>query len=130
MGKEYHRHLVANGFEKEMLEWFEISLEEELLRYYFVARKLEVPLAFSRVVLNVIFKKNNEVDMKFSNIPKNKFVSDMYTVTEQEIYINTLRDNLAVAETHLNEVLSSRRWRLGNFLTAPYRKLKSHFFHS
>jgi hypothetical protein len=51
----------------------------------------------------------------------------MYTVTEQEIYIDTLKKNLEQSERHLQEVLSSRRWKLANILSSPYRCLKSLF---
>ncbi len=89
-----------------------------------------MPHAFSRAVLNVIFRKNEQNDQEFSEIPENKYISDMYTVKEQEIYINTLLCNLVRAEEHLNEILSSRRWRMGNFLAAPYRKFRTFFTHS
>lgn len=130
IGKDYGRYLVANGFEEKILGWFEVTFEEELLRHYFVVKELDVPHAFSRAVLNVIFRKNEQNDQEFSEIPENKYISDMYTVKEQEIYINTLLCNLVRAEEHLNEILSSRRWRMGNLLAAPYRKFRTFFTHS
>lgn len=125
MGRDYDQYLVADGFENEMLQWFEVSFEEELLRQFFLVRKLQVPLAFSRVVLNVIFKKNETLAPCKSRVPNNKYVGEMYTISEQEIYINTLENRLKAAEQQLNEMLSSRRWRLGNYLSGPYRKVKS-----
>jgi len=129
LGRDYHRYLVANGFEGEMLSWFEVSLEEELLRYFFLAKELDVPLAFSRVVLNLIFKKNEDINVTGEDIPKNRFIFDLYTVTEQDHHIDTLRKNLAARELQLNEVLSSKRWRLATALTSPYRKLKRMLSH-
>ena len=130
MGSGYDRYLVANGFEKEMLDWIGISFEEELLRQFFLIQKLEVPLAFSRVVLNIIFKKKEGLSPCNSRIPKNKYVVEMHTISEQGIDINTLQDRLHTAEQQLNEMLSSRRWRLGNYLAGPYRKVKSLFSRS
>ncbi len=129
MGKEYGRYLVANGFEEEMLRWFEVSPEEELLRYYFLLKELDVPLAFSRVVLNVIFKKGEEIKPCADKIPENVFITDMNAVREQNASIHTLRESLAAAEIHLNEILSSKRWLLGSIIAAPYRKLKAFFSH-
>ncbi len=104
LGKDHGRYIVANGFEEEILSWFEVSLEEELLRYYFTEKKLAVPLAFSRVVLNIIYQKGRHRQTGGAAVPKNKFIADMYTVTEQEIYINTLRTALITAETRLLEL--------------------------
>jgi S-adenosylmethionine-dependent methyltransferase len=103
LGMDHGRFIVANGFEEEILSWFEVSLEEELLRYYFMEKELSVPLAFSRVVLNIIYKKGNPAAGSGAAVPKNKFIADMYTVSEQEIYINTLRTALITAETRLLE---------------------------
>lgn len=130
LGKNHGQYLVANGFEKEILSWVEVSFEEELLRHYFLVKELDVPLAFSRVVLNVIYKKSNEIPPCAENIPENVFITDMNTVREQQASINALRENLTTTEKHLNEILSSKRWLMGNIFAAPYRKIKTFFSHS
>ncbi len=127
LGKNHGRYLVANGFEEEILSWVDVSLEEELLRHYFLAKELDVPLAFSRVVLNVIYKKSDDIEPCAENIPKNIFITNMDIVRERDASIETLRENLSATETHLNEILSSKRWLVGNILSAPFRKIKTLF---
>ncbi|WP_417911473.1 class I SAM-dependent methyltransferase [Candidatus Electronema sp. TJ] len=127
IGKEHGKYLVANGFEPEILTWFDVSLEEELLRHYFLTKKLDVPLAFSRVVLNVIYKKSERLlpEPELASAPESIFVADKYLLREQNFVINRLNEQLTAAEKHLNEVLASKRWRIGNLIAAPYRKLKA-----
>jgi len=57
LGEKYKEYICAEGFESEILSWFGVNLEEELLRYYLKEKKLNIPLAFSRSVLNVTFMK-------------------------------------------------------------------------
>lgn len=130
LGKNHGQYLVANGFEKEILSWVEVSFEEELLRQYFLLKELDVPLAFSRVVLNLIYKKCDDLPVCDENIPENLFVTDMDIVREQNDSIQKLRNNINATEKHLNEILSSKRWLLGNLLAAPYRKIKTLFSRS
>ncbi|HDH08375.1 MAG TPA: class I SAM-dependent methyltransferase [Gammaproteobacteria bacterium] len=130
LGTDYGSYLVANGFEKEMLDWVGVSFEEELLRHYFLVKKLDVPLAFSRVVLNLIYKKDKGIIQQSENIPENVFIADMSTVRELETTVNRLRIDLAATEKYLHDILSSKRWLMGNILAAPYRKLKSIFARS
>ena len=127
LGKEHGKHLVAHGFEPEILTWFDVSLEEELLRHYFFEKKLDVPLAFSRSVLNVIYKKSERLlpEPERAFAPESIFVADKYLLREQNFVINRLNERLTAAEKHLNEVLASKRWRIGNLIAAPYRKLKA-----
>ncbi|MCI5164865.1 MAG: class I SAM-dependent methyltransferase [Candidatus Electrothrix sp. GM3_4] len=58
LGKDHEKYLVANGFEQEILTWLDVTFDEELLRHYFLVKELDVPLAFSRAVLNLIYKKS------------------------------------------------------------------------
>ena len=53
--------LAADGYEPEMLTWFPITLEERLLQTFFLARNVQAPIGFARFVLNLIFKKPNDV---------------------------------------------------------------------
>jgi hypothetical protein len=124
LGKNHGRHLVAHGFEEEILSWVEVHFEEELLRHYFLVKKLDVPLAFSRIVLNLIYKKSEMPAPELAPPPENIFIADKQQLIEQDFVISSLNKRLAAAEQQLNEVMSSKRWLLGNLLAAPYRKLK------
>uniref|UniRef100_UPI0040560AB1 methyltransferase n=1 Tax=Candidatus Electronema sp. TaxID=2698783 RepID=UPI0040560AB1 len=124
IGKEHGKYLVASGFEPEMLSWFDVTLDEELLRHYFLFAHVDAPLAFSRVVLNLIYKKHDGPPPELALPPDSIFVADKYLLREQNFVISSLNERLAAAEQQLHEVLSSKRWRIGNFIAAPYRKLK------
>ncbi len=128
LGKEHSNYLVAHGFEEEVLSWFQVSFEEELLRHFFQVKELDVPLAFSRVVLNLIYKKNEEIVPQLPPVPEYIFIVDRYLFREQDFVIKRLEEQLATAEKQLDDMLTSKRWLLGNMLTSPYRKLKSMFF--
>jgi S-adenosylmethionine-dependent methyltransferase len=124
IGKKHGRYLVASGFESEMLSWFDVTLDEELLRHYFLFAHVDAPLAFSRVVLNLIYKKHDGPAPELTPPPESIFVADKYLLRQQSAVSSSLNERLAAAEQQLHEVLSSKRWRLGNMLAAPYRKLK------
>ncbi|MDU9047598.1 MAG: class I SAM-dependent methyltransferase [Candidatus Electrothrix sp. Rat3] len=127
LGKDHGKYLVANGFEQEILSWVDVSLEEELLRYFFEAKCLDVPLAFSRIVLNLIYKKSEIPSACLPPAPEQIFIIDKYLYREQELVINSLNERLAAAEKQLHDILASKRWLLGNILAAPYRKMKALF---
>ena len=97
------------------------------MRYYFLSKEIDAPLAFSRVVLNVIFKKNEELNPANNTLPLNNFVADKTTILEQEAHLETLQTNLAACEQQLNEILHSKRWQLANVLALPYRRFKTLF---
>ncbi|MGX9726329.1 MAG: class I SAM-dependent methyltransferase [Candidatus Electronema sp. VV] len=124
IGKEHGKYLVASGFEPEMLSWFDVTLDEELLRHYFLFAHVAAPLGFSRVVLNLIYKKHDSPPPELAPPPESIFVADKYLLREQNFVISNLNERLAAAEQQLHEVLSSKRWQLGNLVAAPYRKLK------
>ncbi len=124
IGREHGKYLAASGFEPEMLSWFDVTLEEELLRHYFIFANVDAPLAFSRVVLNLIYKKSEIPALELAPPPESIFVADKYLLREQNFVISRLEERLDAAEQQLNEVLSSKRWRIGNCIAAPYRKVK------
>uniref|UniRef100_UPI0040562D11 class I SAM-dependent methyltransferase n=1 Tax=Candidatus Electronema sp. TaxID=2698783 RepID=UPI0040562D11 len=124
IGKQHGRYLVASGFEPEMLSWFDVTLDEELLRHYFLFAHVDAPLGFSRVVLNLIYKKHDSPPPELAPPPESIFVADKYLLREQNFVISNLNERLAAAEQQLREMLSSKRWQLGNLIAAPYRKLK------
>ncbi|MCI5158248.1 MAG: class I SAM-dependent methyltransferase [Candidatus Electrothrix sp. AUS1_2] len=125
LGRDHAQYLVANGFEPEILSWVEVHFEEELLRHYFQVKQLAVPPAFSRVVLNLIYKKSDNMTPQLAPVPEPIFLADRQLVRDQETTIRVLSEQLAAAQQQLNDVVTSKRWRLGNLLAAPYRKLKS-----
>jgi S-adenosylmethionine-dependent methyltransferase len=51
--------LVGSGFEQEIVDMFPSGLDEELLRLYVQRSGLPIPLAFTRRVLNLIFRKGD-----------------------------------------------------------------------
>ena len=57
IGDEYAKYIIANGYEKEILEWFGVTLEEDILRFYIDNKKYKINNAFKRSVLNLILKK-------------------------------------------------------------------------
>ncbi len=125
LGKNHGQYLVASGFEAEMMNWFGISLEEELLRYYVLKNELNIQLSYTRTVLTVIYKKSNDIETCHDDIPENSFISGRSVVKDQEGVIKTLREDLKEKESQLVNILSSRRWLIGNILAIPYRKVKT-----
>lgn len=127
LGKDHENYLVANGFEQEILTWLDVTFDEELLRHYFMVKELDVPLAFSRAVLNLIYKKSDMPPPCLSPAPEQVFIIDKYLYREQKFVIDSLNERLVAAEKQLHDILVSKRWLLGNILAGPYRKLKALF---
>ena len=50
--------ILCDGFENEMMNWFPVSIEEEILTNYFIEKPVLKPVGFSRSVLNFIFTKS------------------------------------------------------------------------
>lgn len=57
LGEPLEEILVADGFEQEMVDFFPIDIDEELLTRFFYARVANKPIGFSRAVLNLILRK-------------------------------------------------------------------------
>ncbi len=127
LGKDHEKYLVANGFEEEILTWLDVTFDEELLRHYFMVKELDVPLAFSRAVLNLIYKKSKMPPPCLSQAPEQIFIIDKYLYREQKFVIDSLNERLVTAEKQLHDILISKCWLLANILAAPYRKLKALF---
>ena len=53
----WQQSIVANGFEEEMLKWFPVEEEEQMLQKYFKAKVTSVNIGFSRSVINLILRK-------------------------------------------------------------------------
>ena len=49
--------LVANGYEDEMTRWWPVQNEDRLLQAFFADKEIDVPIAFTRHVLNFMLRK-------------------------------------------------------------------------
>ncbi len=125
-GKNYERYIIANGFEKEMLNWVDICLEEELLRYYIDRTGLSIPRAFTRVSLSMIMQKSAESKTcDDSNVPGYIYLATTEDIAQRDQKIKELELHLAESKRYLSEILHSRRWKLINAASWPYRFLKT-----
>ena len=117
LGKDYKNHLICNGFEKEILDSVQVTFEEELLRSFIERHTLDIPAAFSRVVLNFILKKGDPPPHPLPPPPANSFFvpMDQYKACEERNH---------QLQTTLAQMRHSKRWKLGSLLAAPYRALK------
>ena len=126
LGQTYGRQLVANGFEKEMLDWVGVCLEEEVLRYYIDRRGLAIPKAFSRVALNFILQKGDDVTpCDDSNVPGYMHLTSPEEILLRDAHIKDLELHLQSRVQHLENILNSKRWKLINALSSPYRSIKN-----
>lgn len=121
LGGNYAEHIVANGFEPEILTWFPVNLEEEILRFYITEKNLHIPDALTRSVLNIIFKKDN--------VPgdKPKLAGPPTLTISTGLCHEKLADcriKLQEKTRTLDDILSSKRWKIGNFICSPYRYFK------
>lgn len=125
LGSDYGKYIVANGFEKEIINWIDVSLEDEILRFYMDAKKLEIPRAFSRAALNLIFKKTRiATTCDDSNIPDYKHIPSPDALAQKDLTIRELELHLQDRIQYLSDILHSKRWKLINSISSPYRLLK------
>jgi len=124
LGDDYDRYLVSNGFEPEILSWFGVNLEEEVLRYYVSERNLDIPSAFTRSVLNLIFKKEERPSFKSMKKPppfKIIFNDEIQKIAmEKEVIIANQKEALEAVQNCFS-------YKLGTLLTSPYRMAKKIF---
>ena len=139
IGDGYASHIVSNGYEPEILSWFGVTIEEDVLRYYVHEKKLGIPPAFMRGVLNFILKKNgtggnghvdqNVPEIAIGNIRKAlemRVASGDGSITDAESII--ARDKVIRHQQEvLDEVYGCASYKIGHFLTSPYRILKKIF---
>lgn len=52
-----HHHLLCDGYEEDICRWYGNIIEQRLLQTYFIEKDIDIPIGFSRSVLNLIFKK-------------------------------------------------------------------------
>ncbi len=125
-GRNYERHIIANGFEKEMLEWVYICLEEELLRYYIDQTGLNIPRAFTRVSLSMILQKSDTpTTCDDSNVPGYRYLATTKDIAQRDERIRALELQLAESKRYLSDIIHSRRWKLINAASWPYRFMKT-----
>lgn len=124
IGPKYARHIIANGYEPEIMSWFPINIEEDLLRYYISQKKYNIPEALQCGVLNLIFRKS--VD---DNMPQTQFAAPPISITDSSFRKNYLdcTIQLSKAQQTIDEILSSKRWKIGNLIGSPYRIAKKFF---
>jgi len=127
LGPDYGKYLVSSGFEQEMLSWFDVSPEEELLRLYAQSSHLDIPLGFTRSVLSLIFKKRPTPSGMTEVAPENRFFFPIDLVWRQQGEINALTSRLEERDAVLGAIQGSLRWRISTWLTEPYRLLKRVF---
>lgn len=126
LGKRYRNFIVAEGFEPEILDWFAPTVEEEMLRWYVLIKNFDIPLGFTRCVLNLIFKKHSEITqhnelVTFPAPPLTIFNPDL----EQKIAV--LENALQEKDDLINEIYRSKTWRAGNLIAGPYRTIRNLF---
>lgn len=117
LGCEYSKYIVCNGFEQEILDYLDVSQEEELLRMYIHQRQdLQIPSAFTRVFLNFILKKTEINSTNLPTPPENQ----KFTLKCNE----NIHDELHRLQQTVIEMQTSTRWKLGSLIAWPYQKLK------
>ncbi len=122
IGTEYASYIIANGYEPEILSWFPINIEEEVLRYYISQKEYNIPDALQRGVINMIFRKSFKVSIK-KNQPPVPAIS-----IEESSYKNNYIEcskQLSDARKTLDEILKSKRWKIGDLIGRPYRTVKN-----
>jgi S-adenosylmethionine-dependent methyltransferase len=124
LGRDYKKYIVRQGFEPEILSWFNVSFEEELLRLYVQSKNLDIPLGFTRSVINLILKKNNVSHAPGARIPDHVFFVQKADLLNCQTQLKSLNALYEDCNKTLQEIVSSKSWRIGRFITAPYRKMK------
>ncbi len=120
LGPDYHTHLVADGFEPEILSWFPCTVEEELLRWYVEHKKFNIPPGFTRCVLNLIFKKTINPRQPAGQPAFAPPTGVSFAAPGQQQKIRDL-------EQQLEEIYRSKTWRAGSLMATPYRMLRRLF---
>ncbi|OQX12288.1 MAG: hypothetical protein BWK76_17915 [Desulfobulbaceae bacterium A2] len=121
IGDDYAEHLVANGYEEEILTWFSDSVEEQVLRYYLWAKKINIPVGFARVALHLIFRKGAGLTGGAALPEPPPMV--LGNVVELQQRLKTCEETLRISEAQLQQIVQSKRWKLGNLVAWPYRLL-------
>jgi len=123
LGNDYKNYIVAEGFEPEILDWFVCTPEEEMLRWYVQLKEFDIPLGFTRCVLNLIFKKFTHTD--FSSNLRKPAPPPPFTHFNPDPHkrIEVLEAQLRERNCLIERIYSSLTWRTGNILASPFRKI-------
>ena len=141
LGDAYKNNLVAQGFENEILSWFAVTKEEELLKLFVEGLQLEIPIGFTREWLNLIYKKSNSTNEDYK-IPEIHYSTGLnidsirenyeLKLKEKEILIESKKDEMREKDRIINSLLrdkeliySSWSYRIGNYLLQPFRFIHS-----
>lgn len=90
--------VVADGYEREMVDLFQVTYDERLLQSIFAERKLDIPAAFARTVLCFILRKDGGTGTG----PKREFSPLIGSVAE----LTRLRDGIGtMSEAEIKERL-------------------------
>lgn len=128
LGSDYANYLVADGFEEEILSWFHVSVEEELLRHFVEKNEIPIPKGFTRSVLNLIFKKDNKGEGVVSKAPQNVHVVEFEKFWELQRQKQVLEALLQQKEQVISEIFNSRRWQVMNGPASLYHQVKKLFY--
>ncbi len=119
LGKGYKKHIVSHGFDKEILDWYTVSTEEILLRWYVEHKQLDVPLGLTRWVLNLILQKGG-TEKRYNSTGVDSIERHIFLPEKQ---LNDLESQLLEKDRRIAEVYLSKTYRMGDLLATPYRKL-------
>ncbi len=131
LGKNYKKYAVAEGFEPEILNWFTCTPEEEVLRWYVQYKNFDIPLGFTRCVLNLIFKKfpDNDIPdqscaMHFPPPPYEHFAPNLSELNKR---LQNMEKNIQDKNNIIEQIYNSKTWQIGNMIAEPYRKMRQLF---
>ncbi|MEJ7799018.1 MAG: methyltransferase domain-containing protein [Ilumatobacter sp.] len=94
LGASYHEFMaaidepldeivVADGYEPEILSWFGIYFEEQILLQYMVGRGLPIPFGFARSVMNLVLRKPRDDEDRRRNARRNadrrRYLTDLHS---------------------------------------------------
>ena len=127
LGKDYQKFTVAEGFEPEIIDWFACTPEEEILRWYVQYKHFDVPLGFTRCVLNIIFKKfpDNDALAQYSakRLPPPPFKHFAPNLSELNKRLQIMEKDLQDKNNLIEQIYCSKTWRTGNKIADTYRRI-------
>ena len=127
LGKDYKNFIVAEGFEPEILDWFTCTPEEEILRWYVQFKQFDIPLGFTRCVLNLIFKKSphpgNPSQDSTRHFPPPPFRHFSPALIEGNKRLQDMEKALQEKNSIIEQIYRSKTWRTGNIIAGTYRKI-------
>lgn len=78
LGEDIDRLIIADGFEEEIIDWFGFTISDRLLQHYWIEKKIEKFIGFTRSVINLILRKpGGESEGLKTKIHKDDYVQSM-----------------------------------------------------